>query len=622
MNLWEKGTGENTLCISVGSDKSLFGVTNDGRFWGYEDSRWMLKAGSNFKKVATQDSKNVWGVTCDGNFYHFDGVAWSQCAGQQVLDISVGFDGTIYGVSSDGSFWKYENNVWTLKEGIGDGKKLLKIAVHRENEVLCVEHDGGFYRYDGNSWVVMPGNSGKDISIAHDRSIFGVSKNGTFWKYDNDSWHQLAGNNVLTISAYDANLVWGVDGEGYERIFNVGKLAGFRGSDWDNNENSPSLYAALGLKIYKSIDKGNSFKEWAVCPVIPNVNSLFGSIFSVMIPTPRKDEHGVRIEANDMMLVSPMGSNTLYQCFNINAVPPELIPVIVNNYIVNGDLRPKDGGVCLGITEDRAGNLYAGWYALEPGPMAKLYKCDAVDRHLKTSPWREIESWKTRHIHNVKVNPHNDWIYVVLGEPNASSNASPDAAMIMRSKDGGENWTCVTDTWKSVPTGPEENKYGLYFMAMSFLRNRVIIGEDTNFVNGRIYYFDDDGRTGSNAPPFLPTLCYTAENPGEYWMGAVTVNDRVFFGSQADVGGYGGSKNKLTVHCVSTRDFIDWTEHSSAEVDSSNNLDCNLGQFTYHPDRGNGFLYSLSGAHTYFVDNPERPLTEREIERLEKLNLM
>ena len=82
----------------------------------------------------------------------------------------------------------------------------------------------------------------------------------------------------------------------------------------------------------------------------------------------------------------------------------------------------------------------------------------------------------------------------------------------------------------------------LYFSTLGFIpnTNRVVIGEDTDFVPGRIWFFDDDGRDGTDhkkprpfhLKPSYDEPSYSAHNDGEFFLGAVSMGDKLYFASQ------------------------------------------------------------------------------------------
>ena len=390
-------------------------------------------------------------------------------------------------------------------------------------------------------------------------------------------------------------------------------IAGFRGSDWDNA--GKNLYAVRYETkkqcdvIHRSKDRGRTFKPWCDLPFVPEADLSQYYWYSIPLMIPSK----VNDDEPDQMLISPIGSQTLYRCADISQESPRFDPVLTP-----GGADPGRAGVFNGFAENKIdgidfdGTVYVGWYAIYSGSnQALLYKATAADSY---TTWQLMNHWHARHIHAVRVNPYNGYLYVVLGEPNlnyageaptaadAALIGGEDAAKIMRSKDGGGSWFTITNTWDIEVKVVEGNWLGLYFSTLGFVpgTNRVVLGEDTDWVQGSIFYFDDDDREG-NSDPIGPQLIYTTDNAGEFFNGAVTMGDKLYFASQF----LAPTKGVTSTKCVSTTDGISWKVEQvcgSTEYASNPGPNSCLGVFTYHPERGGRLIYSLSTSDSFIID--------------------
>jgi hypothetical protein len=359
-------------------------------------------------------------------------------------------------------------------------------------------------------------------------------------------------------------------------------IKGFRGSDWDNA--GERLFVVKDKAIWVSSDRGATFQPWPAwqpsnCP--DDGYGYYGFPILLMIPSRIADEP-------ERMLVSPLGSQRLFECADINAADPQFVAADLPGI----DVRTQDAGVFNGFAEDAQGTLYVGWYSIfvpsvnDEAPMAVLFRKRRDD-----ASWTQIKTWSARHIHAVRVNPYNSWLYVVLGEP-YNNNQGTDPAKVFRSKDGGQTWTCVTDTWGIKRIGD----VGLYFATIGFIRDRVILGEDTDWERGRIYQFIDyDSDAG---PPFVTVQSYETAHPAEFFLGATSMGDKLYFASQfmSKIGPRrpdGGYDYPATTRCISTRDGLEWKKEIETDSDGHN-----LGILTYHPERGNKLVISLSGGES------------------------
>ena len=146
-------------------------------------------------------------------------------------------------------------------------------------------------------------------------------------------------------------------------------------------------------------------------------------------------------------------------------------------HVVSSDL----GGMLRGFDYHMpTGLLLAGRYS-ERGPARLLSSRDGEQ-------WSVLREWDARHIHDVRVNPANDWIYVLVGEGDPRDTA--DSHAVYRSKDGLE----FTRLFK---------RRRPFFLSVNFYRSLVILGTDHPEGNNGIFAFDDDGTAGPVRPTEL-----------------------------------------------------------------------------------------------------------------------
>jgi hypothetical protein len=354
-------------------------------------------------------------------------------------------------------------------------------------------------------------------------------------------------------------------------------MSGFRVSDWNNA--GTVLYSAKTDTIYSSVDRGKSWAVWYTFPYDPDMMSKYGLCWSLSIPTKLSGE------TTEMMLYSRYSDNSLWRCADINTSNPVFEKVLTSTHKNNGKY---DWGTMCNVEEDSSGNLYLAGYAWEePNPAARLYKSTN-----RGSSWQEIKLWNCRHLHYVKVNPFNGWLYVSTCE-HFTKYGFTNSSEIFRSKDKGATWTTV---WSDFNANDSNT---LVPMVVNFINNKVIFGTECQGYErdatgtGDIYSLMDDGSSG----PFSATKVYEGvAGDGEIWWGETKMNGILYYAST-------GQYKNMTPELVSSVDGINWTQiQTRSNVNTSNFMDANLGMITQHPDRGGRLIYSLSGDSGYYVD--------------------
>jgi len=149
-------------------------------------------------------------------------------------------------------------------------------------------------------------------------------------------------------------------------------------------------------------------------------------------------------------------------------------------------------GQVRGITESRGGVLFAGGYGKNHS--ARLY------RSADGARWDVIREWQARHIHDVRVNPHNDWLYVVVGE--SEGRMTEDSHALFRSKDGGATFARLV---KAEPRGGGASPRPL-FLPINFLGDTVILATDHFDGDNYIARFQDTGEDRGHAIERVYTL--------------------------------------------------------------------------------------------------------------------
>ncbi|HET9640876.1 MAG TPA: hypothetical protein VFP12_16905 [Allosphingosinicella sp.] len=609
-----------------GSDGSLWSTAANSLYW-HDGCAWQIFAtfGGGVTGFAAQDLKNLWALKAfDFNrIYYFNGIAWSLRtlpSSGSASRLAIGFDGKMWCLdnAAQPKVWSFdaESGIWvqfapnppvdaTFKEIASGG------TVAGGPFLLAIDTAGKEWQWTTGqlAWQQIPGVTpgyGKSIAAGPDRTVFLVdTSQGQLWKWkagEDSNWVLLdSKTGFVQVSARaDGSLVAiHSSGEIYEGLKTYPSLKGFRGSDWNNA--GTKIFAVRSEKgtdlkyrdhIYRSAD-GITF-ETSSCGTLPelqNDNPYFWYALPLFIPTAKFGD------ATEKMLISPINSETIYRCNDISQASLTFTPVLTDT------VNAGTGGIFNGFAEDADRNVYAGWYSIYSSQnKAILYKSTRASDY---GVWTVLKSWEARHIHTVRVNPYNGYLYVVLGEPRDSTTLasdSADTARIMRSKDGGTSWECVTDTWAMpvMPAAPGPIYLGLYFATLGFIKNRVVLGEDTDFKRGRIFYFDDDGRDGSDpgSPlPFVPQVSYTTCNNGEFFLGAVSLGDRLYFASQF----LAPTTGVASTRCVSTADGSNWkVEQICAFTPSA--AHASFGLFTHHPERRGRLIYSLSATDSFVID--------------------
>ena len=277
-----------------------------------------------------------------------------------------------------------------------------------------------------------------------------------------------------------------------------------------------TLFAGdTSYNLYRSDDRGASFRLIQNFPTQPSTaTTVAGYVWTVFI------------DSHDRIFVSIPGTNRLYRSIDFGATFTE----------VSDSGAEQNDGFYIALTEDSAGNLYAASYSgsLPNPPLLKSTDGGAS--------WTVVRTFAAIHIHNVKFNPANGYLYVATGEWTQDA-INDECERVFRSKDQGQTWTTVIDR---TITG---DGYGdTIYLPMLFDGNYVYLGTDQAFRSNWIARIYDDG---SNSL-FSPHRVYDFPDDGNFpVLSGVWVNDTMVFSSTAEF-------SDGTSRIVASQDGINW----------------------------------------------------------------
>ena len=198
-----------------------------------------------------------------------------------------------------------------------------------------------------------------------------------------------------------------------------------------------------------------------------------------------------------------------------------------------------------------------------------------------------LRNFDLRHLHAIRLNSYNNWLYVVGGEgyPSPDFESGADAFDVFRSKDYGLSWAKVLEG----STLPD-----LLGAGIEFIDDWVYIGGDiaARFSYGSdIIRFQDDG----SGEPFTRSVVLEELSAGSIYWNSTKIGDwLVFVASRAsDVADWES-------HVVRSSDGVNWEVVAHQSTTATDEF---KGLATRHPGRG-GKLYAqlLEGSYgMYFA---------------------
>ena len=312
--------------------------------------------------------------------------------------------------------------------------------------------------------------------------------------------------------------------------------------------------------LYRSDDNGSSFRLAYTFPSQTNDTTGFTGYVMMLF-----------IDSKDNIFVSIPGTNRLYRSTNFGLAFTE---VLRTNGIYNG-------GYYVAMTEDASGNLYTTTYCNSDIDYPQTFK--STDGG---ATWKSIVVCSVVHMHNVKVNPNNGYLYIVCGEyAEGNSHGSIDAEKVFRSTDGGTTWALMVDRNSTSPT---------VYAVMQFDGNWVYIGSDMAYAVNFIDRFYDDGAVGKdmygNGTTVAIQRVYTspASDGALPFISACWYNHTLFFSSSVEFTGG-------TARIISSTDGLTWNTIKTVSYTPINHH-CNM--LTSNPK---DVMVSSDGPNANFV---------------------
>ena len=269
--------------------------------------------------------------------------------------------------------------------------------------------------------------------------------------------------------------------------------------------------------LYRSDNNGTSFRLIHQFPQQSNPNSqVAGYVWTIFV------------DSRNYIFVSIPGTNRLYRSTNFGSSFTQVLNT-------NGT---QNDGFYIALTEDSARNLYAATYdnSIYPQSPAVLKSTNGG------ASWSVIRTFGCVHIHNVKFNPADGYLYVATSEWGQGYN-NTECERIFRSKDFGQTWSIVINR----PAEIQGIGTTVYF-AILFNNSWVYLGTDQAFQPNWIDRFYDNG---SNIA-FTPQTVYNFPSDSNFpIISAVWLNKIMIFSSTAEF--YAG-----TSRIVASEDGLNW----------------------------------------------------------------
>lgn len=270
--------------------------------------------------------------------------------------------------------------------------------------------------------------------------------------------------------------------------------------------------------LYRSDDNGTTFRMVYRFPMQPNpVSAVTGYLWTIFI------------DSRNYIFVSIPGTNRLYRSTDWG----------VSFYEVLNTNGTQNDGFYIAMTEDSRRNLYAATYcnSISPRQPALLKSTNSG------LSWFTIRTFATVHLHNVKFNPYDGYLYLVVGEWTYGYNNS-ECERIFRSKDYGRTWRVVVDR----PVEMEAQGSTVY-LPILFQGRWVYLGSDQAFQPNWIDRFYDDGSNKAFSPQRVYT--FPSDSMCPVLSGAKLNNRILLFASTPEF--YNG-----ITRVVASEDGVNW----------------------------------------------------------------
>lgn len=272
--------------------------------------------------------------------------------------------------------------------------------------------------------------------------------------------------------------------------------------------------------VWKSTDNGGSFQLVYRMPGVIDAGNIYdGLVWTVFV------------DSRDYIFASAGGTGGLFRSTDGGV---SFVQVLRTNGTSNESFY-------VALTEDNVGALYVVTYT---SGKTTPYLLKSVDGGTN---WVRVGNFGVFHFHNIKFNPYNGYLYLIIGE-----GSTPDAARILRSKDGGASWSLVVKRNDNV---------GTVYLAMAFNGNYVYLGQDYPNRVCNIQRFLDDGSNNT----FETQTVYTPPNDGFMpFISATNVGNTLVFANCAE------NVNGVS-RVVASSDGVNWTVIKNQTVTNAEN---------------------------------------------------
>lgn len=184
---------DNMLDISVGTDRTTFGINSRLQVFALEKGWQRVDPGFNAVQVAVGDRKNVWAIEATTNsICRLQGKEFVQLGHSKAFRVSVGSgDPTqVWIIGTD-------DKTYQLRDGkefvqTPEDSKALEISVFDKSTVWTIGTDQKTWKLEHGNFVQRPtGSKGKQIAVDQSEEVWLV---GT-----DDQYHRLVGSEFVPL---------------------------------------------------------------------------------------------------------------------------------------------------------------------------------------------------------------------------------------------------------------------------------------------------------------------------------------------------------------------------------------------------------------------------------------